>query len=158
MKFAVGDKVVEKSLIRARTSFPVYQIVGLLDGCLLAKFWGDGFDGEIEEDQSRSEFDQPGSRCWREGIIRYQEDELFSAEEAIAEWRRLGEEKSKLDEEFQTLKAKIQDRMNKAAVLVKESQDMAESVGKELTDAYKECQPLFKSLRESGWTPSSMSC
>jgi hypothetical protein len=48
MKFAVGDKVIEKSLLRARTSFPVYQVVGILDGALLAKFWGDGFDGKID--------------------------------------------------------------------------------------------------------------
>jgi hypothetical protein len=136
MKFAVGDKVIEKARIMARASFPVYQVVGVLDGALLAKFWGDGFDGEIEEDTTRAEFDEPGSRSWREGIVRYQEDEVFSAEEAVAEWKRLGEEKSKLDTEFQELRAKIQSRMDQAAALVKEAQDMA----------------------ESGWTSSSMRC
>jgi hypothetical protein len=98
------------------------------------------------------------TRSWREGIVRYQEEELLSTEEALAHLKLLDAEKSKLDEEFQILRTKIQAKMDQATALVKEAQDMAESVGKELTDAYSECRPLFRAIRESGWTSSSMSC
>ena len=158
MKFKVGDKVVDKSLLRARTSYPVYQVVSFLGSDVLTKFWGDGFDGEITEDESRVEFDTPGSRCWREGIVRYQESELISSDEALAEMKRLDSDKLKLEEEFKALRTKIQSKMEQAAELVKQAQDIAESVGKELPDAYSECRPLFQAIRKSGWTPSSMSC
>lgn len=156
MKFNVGDQVVEKAHLRPYYNWLVYKVVSILDGVYLTEFYGDGFGQEVEPYEN--EDDVPDTRSWRSSIQKYQESELLSVEEAKQELLRLEAEKDKLENEFAALKVKIQSRMEQATALVKEAQDIAESVGKNLDDAPVECRPLFRALREAGWTPSSMSC
>lgn len=155
MKFVVGDKAVEKALVRAHTGYPVYKIVGTLDGALLAKYWGNGFQGEHEEFPMG---DKPGTRSYRSSIVQYSESELFTIDEAQIEIARLEVEKDKVEGEFEKVRASLGDKMNQAAALVQEVVNNLNSLGKNFDALRREGMPLNDALEAGGWRPSNMRC
>jgi hypothetical protein len=155
MKFSIGDKVIEKKLVQAHTSYPVNKVVGFLDRDLLVEGWGFGFKDELTED----DYESPrGSRGWRSGIVRYSEDELFTPEEVVSELRRLEETNSKLEEEFNAVRELIAKNMGDAARLVKQAGDLVKPTGKDFYDLTIECKDLYLALKDGGWSHSTMSC
>lgn len=158
MKFAVGDKAVDKTVIKPRTSFPVMEVVGVLGDALLLQFWGDGFSGEISKDPFTDEMYEPGSRSWREGLMRFTEEELFTPDEALAEIKKLEAAKSKLDDEFDGVRDQIAEKMAQAASLAKEAVALMTPFDRDFCDLRQECLPLYDALDEGGWRPSHMRC
>lgn len=156
MKFFIGDKVVEKNSLRPRSSYCVEKVVSILDGALLIEHYGTAFDGEIH--QFDDDLNAPGTRSWREGIRRHQEDDFLTPEEAIQEIHRLDLEQNKLTQEFEAVQSKIEDKLQKAAALVKEAGAIAKTCDKDFYDLKKECMPLYRVLEEGGWSHSHMSC
>lgn len=157
MKFAIGDRVVEKKDIRAHTSYNVQKVSAHLDGFLLLEHWGHGYDGELHE-EDYSEYNKPGSRGWRESLQRYQEEELFTPEEALAELRKLEEAKSKLDEEFGAVRDLIAANLKQAAELVETAASLAKKCDKDFEDLIQEGGALYKALDNGGWRHSTMRC
>lgn len=155
MKFSIGDKVIEKKLVVAHTSYPVNQVVGFLNGDILVEGWGFGFKDELTKDSYES---PPGSRGWRSGVVRYSEDELFTPEEVVDELKRLEATKSKLEEEFNAVRELVQKNMDDAARLVKEAAALVQPTGKDFYDLTTECKELYLALNEGGWSHSTMSC
>lgn len=157
MKFSIGDKVIEKTSLHAHTNYCLYEVVSHLDGALLVKFWGDGFGGELHEYKDTME-GKPGSRSWRSAIIRYQESEVCTPEEALAELKCLEETNSKLEEEFNAVRELIAKNMGDAARLVKQASDLVKPTGKDFYDLTTECKELYVALKDGGWSHSTMSC
>lgn len=157
MKFAIGDKVIQKDLVAAHSSYPVLQVVGILDGVLLTMNWGDGFGGELTHYDFLEDV-EPGSRNWRNAISRYQESELFTPEEVVVELHRLEDIKSKLEQDFEGVRLQVQEKMNQAAAIVKEAGALVLPTGKELYDLTDECKELYVALDEGGWSHSTMQC
>lgn len=157
MKFQIKDKVIPKDSIKAHTNYLVSEVVGVLDGALLTMMWGDGFGEELHH-YDFLEDSKPGDRSWRGAIQRYQEDELFTPEEALAELRRLEGVKSKLEQDFEGVRSQVQEKMNKAAALVKEAGKLVEPTGKDFYDLTAECKELYLALNEGGWSHSTMRC
>lgn len=155
MKFSIGDKVVEKKMVKPLSSYPVLKIVGTLNGVLLLTNYGSGYDGEVHSDNWT---DEPGSRSWRSALEQYQEEELFSLEEAVEELRRLELAKKQLDKEFDGLLSQIQDKFDKAAILVQEADAMAKAFGRDFFQLKRESMALYRALDEGGWSHSHMSC
>lgn len=155
MKFAIGDKAIDKKLVHAHTSYHVMEVVGVLDGDLLLRSWGFGFNGELTEDDYQS---SRGSRGWRQGIQRYSEDELFTHDEVVAELAVLEAAKSKMDEEFNAVRDLVRKNMEEAARLVKGATALVQPTGKDFYDLKQECMPLYQALTEGGWSHSSMKC
>lgn len=155
MKFAIGDKAVEKSQLRAHTSYNVMEVVGTLNGDLLLQHFGFAFDGEITNERW---VDKPRSRSWREGIQRYQEDELCTPEEALAEIKKLEAAKSKLEEEFGAVQELIGANLAQAAALVETAANLAVKCNKTFEDVLNESVPLYKALKKGGWRHSTLQC
>lgn len=158
MKFKVGDKAVDKTVIKPRTSFPVMEVVGVLGDALLLQFWGDGYDGEISKDTFTDEYNKPGTRSYREGVMRFLEEELFTTDEALAHIKSLEAAKSKLDEEFSGVRDQIAEKMAQAASLAKEAVELMKPFDRDFCDLRKECLPLYDALDEGGWRASHMRC
>lgn len=157
MKFNIGDKAVEKKLIQPYTSYPVMQVVGKLDEFLLLTWWGDCFDGDlIQQDYLLDS--KPGTRSFREGIMRFDEEEIFTPQEAHAEQKRLESEKSKLDAEFSKVQKEIEKKLHQAAMLVKEASALAKPLEKDLFDLKNEGMELYRALSAGGWSHSHMKC
>lgn len=157
MKFAIGDKVIEKKDIRPHTSYPVDIVVGFLDDSILTTAWGDGYGDEIHYYDFNEDI-KPGDRNWKSGITRHQESELFTPEEAVLELRRLEAEKSKLEGEFNDLRARVQEKLDSAAALVQEATALIDHTGKDFYDMTEECKELHYALSKGGWSHSTMRC
>lgn len=155
MKFSIGDKVVEKSDCRAFSSYPVWEVVSFLQDDVLIVFWGDGFNGELHPTEWP---DEPGKRSWHESIHRFQESELLSLDEALNEIHRLEAVNNKLEEEFNSLRDQIQEKLAQAASLVEEVNALAAARNKDLCNLKDECKPLHKALEAGGWRSSYMRC
>jgi uncharacterized protein YhaN len=157
MKFAIGDKVVEKKHLRPHTNYPVDEVVGFLGDHVLATGWGDGFGNELRKyDFSMS--GEVGSRSFRSSIQRFVESELLTPEEAIEELAKLEAEKSKLESEFEDVRASVKEKLNQAARLVKEAGDLVKPTGKDFYDLVAEGEALYKALTGGGWSHSTMKC
>lgn len=157
MKFSVGDLVIEKAHIRARTSYNVSKVIAYLDGALLLEHYGHAYDGEIHY-EDYDDLNVPGSRTWREGLQRFQEQELFTPEEALKELKRLEEADSKLNQEFNDVKEQIVAKLEEAAKLANEAADMITKVDKTFEDMIYDCVSLYKALDRGGWSQSTMHC
>jgi hypothetical protein len=157
MKFSIGDKAIQKKDIHANSSFPVYQVIGILNGDLLMTHWGSGYGEELNRYEFYDE-DVPGTRGWREGISRFQEEELFTTQEAMEELHRLEAINNKLNEEFNGVREQIQKKIEQAAVLVDEAYALAKPFDKDFFDLKKECSSLYHSLNDGGWSHSHMKC
>lgn len=155
MKFSIGDLIIEKKTIEPHTSYVIYKVVATLDGALLAVHWGGGYGGDIHEDEWE---DEPGSRSWRSALQRYQEEELFSLEEAEKERLRLEVSKNSLNQEFETIRDQLRSKLDQAAVLVREAGDLVKAHDKEFYDLKQECMPLYNALKDGGWSHSHMKC
>lgn len=156
MKFAIGAIVVEKKDLRAHTSYNTQKVVGYLDGALLLQHHGFAFEGEITEESF--DFDKPGSRTWREGIRRFQENEVFTPEEALAEIRRLEEAKAKLEGEFDSVVEQVRGKMEQAAALTSEAADILVKHKKTFDDVLEEGVSLYKAQKKGGWRHSTFQC
>lgn len=155
MKFTVGSKVVEKTHLRAHTSYNIMEVVGTLGDDLLTKHFGFAFDGEVTNE---GWVDKPRSRSWREGIQRYEEDELCTPEEALAHIRKLEEAQSKLEDEFTVVKDQIQAKLEQASKLADEAADILVKHKKTFEDMVHESVPLYKALKKGGWRHSTLQC
>lgn len=156
-KFNVGDKVIEKTSLRAHTNYPVKEVVAYLGDAVLAIGWGDGFGDELHRYDFMDEYG-PGSRHWREGIVRLQESELLTPAEALTELRKPEVIKSQLEAEFEGVRSQVQEKMDKAAGLVKEASDLVKPTGKDFYDLTDECEALYRALSGGGWSHSTMRC
>jgi|SRR6185369_5782302 len=157
MKFANGDKVIPKDSIRAHTNYLVSEVVGYLDGSVLTMAWGDGFGDELHH-YPFLEDSKPGDRSWRSAVQRYQESELFTPAEALVELRKLEAVKSQLESEFESMRSQVQEKMDKAALLVAEAGALVEPTGKDFYDLVNECKELYLALTKGGWSHSTMRC
>lgn len=157
MKFSIGDKVVEKTSLRAHTNYSVSQVVGFLNEAVLITGWGDGFDGELHEYDFLTD-KKPGSRSWREGITRVQESELCTPDEALEALKVLEGAKSKLEEEFGNLRDSVREKLDQAAVLVKEAGALIKPLDKSFYNLTQECKELYLALDTGGWSHSTMTC
>lgn len=155
MKFSIGDMVVEKEDIHPHTSYNVFKVVTILNGELLIKHYGCVFDGELSVEEFES---KPGGRCYRESFLRFQENELFTLEEADDKIHQLEAAKSKLENEFESVRSQIQEKLNKAADLVSKADALVKPFNKDFSDLKKECTPLYRALKDGGWSHSHMSC
>lgn len=157
MKFAIGDKVVQKSSVRAHINYPVDIVVGFLGDAVLTMGWGDGFGDEIRHYDFYEDV-KPGDRSWRSAVSRYQEKELFTPEETVLELRRLEEVKSQLEKDFEGVRSQVQEKMDKAALLVQEASALVKPTGKDFYDLVNECEELYRALNKGGWSHSTMKC
>lgn len=155
MKFSIGDMVVEKEDIHPHTSYNVFKVVTILNGELLIKHYGCVFDGELSVEEFES---KPGGRCYRESFLRFQENELFTAQEADERILHLEAAKSKLENEFESVRSQIQEKLNQAAALVKEADALAKPFNKDFCILKSECGTLYHALNDGGWSHSSMRC
>lgn len=155
MKFSVGDHVVEKKNIKPFTSHSVLRIISILNGDYLAVYYGQSFKDEVDVNDWEIE---PGSREWREGILRLQEKDLMSFEEYEIELKNLESEGAILEQEFRSVKDKIQINLKQASQLVEEAGLMLKTYNKDLVDMQSDCKPLYLALKNAGWSHSSMSC
>lgn len=155
MKFAIGQQVVEKEALRAHSSYNVLKVVAILDGALLLEHYGFGCDGEVHHEDWE---DKPGTRGWRESLQRYQESDLLTLEEAVEELHRLEAAESKLNQEFETVRDQVQEKLEQAAALVKEAASLTTAHDKSFYDLKRECMPLYLALNEGGWRHSHMEC
>lgn len=154
-KFNIGDQVVEKENVQANRSFPVMSVVSFLDDHVLVAHIGFSFQGEFHKEDYVSDV---GSRGWREAVLRYEDSELFSLEEAYAEQRKLENAKQNLEEEFARVRVYITAEIDMATKLMKKAAETAVSVGKDLSDLKEECRGLFHVLDDNGWRHSNMKC
>lgn len=157
MKFNIKDKVIPKDTIKAHTNYLVSEVVAYLDGNVLTMMWGDGFGDELHH-YDFLEDTKPGDRSWGSAIHRYQESDLFTPEEALVELRKLEEDKSKLETEFEGVRSQVQEKMNEAAMLVSEASQLVKPTGKDFYDLVSECKELYTALSEGGWSHSTMRC
>ena len=149
--------MVEKEDIQPHTSYTVKKVVGHLNGALLLEHYGFAWDGEITPEDF-SEYSKPGSRGWRDNIRRYQEDQLFTPDEALTEIRRLEADKSKLEKEFTGVRDLVTSKLNRAAELVDEAAALTTERGKSFYDMIQECVPLYTALKKGGWSHSTLQC
>jgi hypothetical protein len=155
MKFAVGSFVVEKSSIRAHTSYNIQKVVAHHEGSLLVEHHGFGFDSEIHEEKYES---LPGSRSWREGFQRYQENEVCTIEETKAELVRLETAKALLESEFDSITEQVRTKLEQAAQLTDEAADILVKHKKTFEDVLNESVPLYKAQKKGGWRHSTLQC
>lgn len=158
MKFSIGDFVVDKKDIHAHTSYTVSKVVSLLDNDYLVSDHGVAYDDELHAFDNYINYGKPGSKGWRQSILRYQENELFSFEEAVQELKILESVKDKLNQEFESFRKDIRDKMAQAAILVREAGEFAKNCDKTFFDLKQECMPLFNALEGGGWSHSHMQC
>jgi hypothetical protein len=156
MKFAIGDKVVEKKSIHPHTSFGVMVVAAFFEDSYLLKYYGNSYEGHIDCYDYDNE--RPGTRFWRESIQRYEEKELLSLDEALEQIKVLQSDKMMLENQFNKAKNEIQDKLNAAAILVEEAGKLVDAFDKTLYDLKTECLPLYNALDKYGWSHSSMSC
>jgi hypothetical protein len=158
MKFQIKDKVIPKDTIRAHTNYLVSEVVAYLDGNVLTMMWGDGFGDEIRH-YDFLEDTKPGDHSWGSAIHRYQESDLFTPEEAIAELRKLETVTDKMSVEFEKVRANIRAKLDAAAVLVEEAAAIAKPFNKELDDlSREECRKLYDAQDKNGWRASHVRC
>lgn len=155
MKFSIGDQVVEKSSLRAHTTYNVMKVVVILGDSFVLEHYGYGFDGEVNTDTYVIPL---GARGWREAFKRYREEELFTLEETVQELHRLEAAETKLNEEFEAVRYQIQAKLNSAALLAREAGEIAKAYNKKFFDLKEDCMPLYKALAEGGWSHSHMKC
>lgn len=157
MKFAIGDKVIEKAYIYTHTSYPVQQVVGVLDDALLLTPWGDGFAGELHYHTYLDEY-KVGSRVWRESVQRYTEDELFTPEEALTELRRLEAAEDNLEQQFELVQEQVRILLAQGTQYVEEAAALVAKHKKTFEDVVNDCIPLYKALKQGGWRHSTLKC
>ena len=157
MKFAIEDLVVVKKEVQPSSSHCVSKVVAILDGALLVEFYGDCYEGEVHAYPDAA-MNKPGSRKWQLGLVRYQEEELFTVEESRQEQLRLQNAKNKLDDEFGEVRDQLEEKLNAAAVLVKEAATIATAHKRTFYDLKHECMPLYEALDDGGWSESHMRC
>lgn len=155
MKFSIGDLVVEKKEIKSFTSYNVSKVAAILNGDLLIKHYGCIFDGELTAEEFES---KPGDRSYRQSFLRFQENELLTTDEAVEKLHRLEAAKSKIENEFESVRNQIHSKMNNAALLVKEADSLAKAYDKNFWQLKDECMPLYRALKDGGWSHSHMSC
>jgi hypothetical protein len=155
MKFSTGDKAVVKDHLEAHRSFGVFRVVGYLGAALLVEHYGSSFVGELHSETWVAE---PGTRGWRESVMRYSEEELFTLEEAADELRRLEAIQSKLDQEFEEVRDLILSKMFQATEIVKEAFGIAQMYQRDFSSLSSECRPLGRALMDAGWRASTASC
>jgi hypothetical protein len=155
MKFSIGDQVTEKEGIHPYTSYNVLKVISILDGALLAEHYGWSSEGKIYPEDYTSEI---GSRGWREGLRRYQEEELFTLEEAEAEKYNLEVAQDKLSQEFYAVRVQLKKKLDQAAALVEEAGAIAQAHNKTFFNLKVECMPLYLALNGGGWSHSHMQC
>lgn len=156
MRFSIGDLVVEKKDLQAHTSYNVQKVVSFLGESLLTTHYGHAFDGEVDPDTFSD--NKPGSRMWRTNIIRVEEKELCTPEEAIEEIRRLESLASKMSAEFELVRDQVKLNLNQAAALVNKAAELIKPGNKEFYDLPQECSELYLSLKNGGWSHSTMVC
>jgi hypothetical protein len=156
MRFKIDDLVVMKADVQARRSYEAYKVALIFRDSYLLEHYGSVWEGKITQEDWESE---PGSRSWREALIRYQESELFTFEEAVQEQRKLEVEKSRLANEFEAVHAQFRENLDKAADLINQSSTMAEACNKEIRDSLKsDFRNLFHALDRAGWSASFTRC
>jgi mevalonate kinase len=156
-KFSNGDLVVCKEDIEASISCCVLKVLLNLDDAVLTTMWGDMYNDGVHEYDDDYE-DEPGSNRWRKSIVRYQESELLSVEDASKEKKKLELEREKLDKEFEEIREQVRVNMEQASILVEAAAKIIKYCDKEFRDLKQECRPLHNALESGGWSHSTMSC
>jgi hypothetical protein len=158
MKFSLGDKVIEKTSIRAHTNYTVSVVVAFLKEDVLTMMWGDGFGAELHHYDFLEDV-KPGERSWHSSIQRHQESELFTPEEALAELHRLEASTDKLNSEFEKVRTSIRAKLDAAATLIEEAAAIAKPFNKDLDDlSREECRKLYDAQDKNGWRASHIKC
>ena len=155
MKFSIGQLVVEKNTIQPHLPYNVQQVVAILNDVLLLEHYGIAYDGEVSKEDWLYDI---GSRSWREGLQRYQENELYTLEEALIELRYREAQQTKLASDFEAVRLQLKDKLDQAASLVQEAGEIANLHYKDFYDLKEECMGLYEALNRGGWSHSSMQC
>ncbi len=158
MKFAVGDIVVDRSTLRPHTNYCVSEVVAYIGNSVITKMWGDGFGSELHKYEGDCWEFEPGSRNWKSAFSRHLESELCTPAEALVELRKLEAAKDSLEAEFTAVRDQVREKLDKAALLVKEAGDIIKPLDKEFYDMSTECKDLYLALKDGGWSHSTMSC
>ena len=156
MKFSIGDLVVEKKDLRPNTSYNVHKIVSFLDESLLCNHFGFGFDGEITSESSS--LPVRGTRSWRANIVRLEENEVCTTEEALTEIHNLEAAKSKIEAEFESMRDLVKTNIDQATAFIKNANEILKPHNKTFFDLSTECSELFIALDDGGWSHSTMKC
>lgn len=157
MKFSIDDQVAERCDIHPRSSFNIYKVIGFFEGAVLATWWGHAYDGDVMREDFLLD-NKPGTRSFRTAILRFEEKELITPEEAFAEQKVQEAARNKMEEEFEGLRSQIREKMDQASLLVDEAVATLASYGKSFIDLQEECSLLSNALDRGGWRESSMHC
>lgn len=156
MRFKVDDLVVQKDKVRPHTSYEIYKVSAILNGDYLIEHHGSAWEGEIHLNDW---IEEKGSRSWHEALTRRQESELITPEEYLEEKKKLEAEESRLNSEFETVRAQFRENLDKAADLINQSTTMAEACKKNIRESLKnDFRNLFHALNKAGWSASFTRC
>lgn len=97
---------------------------------------------------------------WDDGTLSKHELRfLFNEANGIAENKRLEDEQSRLEREFEEAKTSIEEKLNAAAKLIDEAAAIANSKDVSmLDDMYVETRALERAMENAGWRTSSWHC
>jgi hypothetical protein len=153
-KFKVGDKVMcgvdKDDVLSVNIPFDVYneniiigEVIEVLKNKKLKVLWeNQSFNVKI--------YNQKSGRIDRYDPIEVNADEVLTLEE--------GEQKVKdLEVDFKKVEKEISEKIRIAGDLVKQANDLAETVGASLNQI-ESAYELMDALRKGGWRTSSMSC
>jgi len=156
MRFKVDDLVAQKDKVRPHTSYEIYKVVGILNDNYIAEHYGSAWEGQIYKGDCELE---PGSKNWQGAYIRFREADLITPEEYLTEKNRLEDEESRLNSEFETIRAQFRKNLDEAADLINQSTTMAEACNKNIRDSLKnDFRNLFHALDKAGWSASFTRC
>jgi len=83
---------------------------------------------------------------------------LLTETEGIAQDTRIREEQERLETEWARAETLVTEKLNAAATLIREANDLASGAGKELYEMYESTSRLMGALDDAGWRTSSLSC
>jgi hypothetical protein len=153
MKYPIGQLVCVKADIQAYTTCSVFTVIGSLNNdpdsppTYVAEFSGYiSSNGEHKPDAYIPEF---GSGEWSELIRRLLESSLCSLEEAFQEQKRLEAIKDILDRQFTWVRNQVKEKLDQAALLVKEAHGLTKPFDKHLSWLQPECKELVTALEEA---------
>jgi len=136
-EFKIGDKVIERQKIIGKYSHPIGTILTFdPDGRLIIE-WG-----------------HTGSNY----LSAHTPDECVSEEEGKGISAAMLAAESRLAAEFEASREKFESKIAEATRLVKDARKIAKACGKDFRSLKKELQPLFNTLKEYGWSQSTMNC
>lgn len=135
--FKVGDRVVLPEYSNLE-SYNEYE-----DDCTRGEVTGVNSNGKITVKWDSSwQKPNPSSHDADELMTEVEADDILS----------------KLEAEYEAWAAPIREKMEQAALLLKEAGGLAQGQNKHITELHDIIEPLMSAMRGVGWSTSSLSC